>query len=643
VELFKPITIGSMKLKNRIALAPMVTHFATENGEVTPKLKQYYAERARGGAGLIIVESGYVHPLAKGGIRRLGLHQDSLIPGLKELTDIVHKEGAKISSQLHHPGRQMNVALHGIYPVSCSSIPTAVCIPAFKEGAVPRTLKIHEIEELVESFGQAAKRSLEAGFDAILIHAAHGYLIQQFLSPCSNTRKDSYGGSFGHRMRFLKEIVLRCREVLGKDYPIMVRISADEFIGGGLTIKDGKRIAKSLDRWGVNAIHVSAAMPETFEMETQPMAIPRGCLVHLAEEIKKVVKIPVAAVGRIVDHQMAEEILRNGKADIITMGRALLADPLFPLKVQERRFEDIRPCIGCLQGCIDRIYQENPISCLVNPSVGFEVEYRLKPTESRKRVLIVGGGPGGMEAAVVAASRGHDVTLYEKRSRFGGQFYLASLPPFKGEIKAFLDFLIRQITKLGVKVHLNEEVTSENLSKIHADVVILASGGYPYLPEIPGIKQENVLTAWEVLENHEKVGRNVVVIGGGSVGAETAEFLADLGKEITLIEMLDEVAVDVGKISRKLLLRRLGEKGVKIHVMTQAKSIQKEGVETDFKGKVELLPADTVVLATGVEENKELISHLRKLAIKFYTIGDCVSPRKAIDAIHEGFKTALQI
>ncbi len=626
-----------MKIKNRLVLAPMATHYADENGAVTLRLKNYYAERAKGGVGLIILESGYVHPLGRGGVRRLGLHQDGLIPGLKELVDLIHAEGSKISSQLHHAGRQANVmALHGATPVSCSSIPAAL------EGVVPRTLKVWEIEELVEAFGQAARRSLAAGFDAILIHAAHGYLIHQFLSPCSNTRKDLYGGSFSRRIRFLKDIVHHCQEVVGKDYPLMVRISASEFIPGGITLKDTQKIAKHLEAWGVKAIHVSAGTHETQEMELQPMDIPRGCLIPLAEGIKKVVRVPVAAVGRIVDPQMAEEILEDGKADLITLGRALLADPEFPKKTLEGRIEDIRPCIGCLQGCRDRLYQGQPITCLVNASAGFEREYRLIPAESRKRVVIIGGGPGGMEAARVAASRGHEIALFEKNGHLGGQFHLASLPPYKGEIKFFLQYLTRQIKKLGVKVHLHQEITADKLPQIQADVIILATGGSASKVEIPGVDRENVFTAWEVLTNPEKVGQKVVVVGGGAVGAETAEFLADLQKDVTLIEMLKEIAIDAERTHRKLLLRRLGEKGVKVRVLTQAKAILEGGIEVEFDGQKDFIAADTVVLAAGVKENNELAESLKRLNVEFYKIGDCQNPRKALDAIHEGFKVALQ-
>lgn len=471
MKLLEPIRIGSLQLKNRMVMAPMATHYADESGAVTDRLKNYYAERARGGVGLIIIESGYIHPLGRGGLKRLGLHHDRLIPGLKELVDLVHTEGARICSQLHHAGRQINVkATKGMYPVSASSIPAGM------EGIVPRTLKIGEIEELIEAFGQAARRSLQAGFDAILLHGAHGYLIHQFLSPLSNTRDDRYGGNFNRRLRFLKEIVHRCREATGKEFPLMVRISASEFIPGGITLRDGQKIAQQLEKWGVDAIHVSGGTHDTQEMELQPMAIPRGCLVPLAEGIKKAVRIPVATVGRIVDPQMAEEILQAGKADFITLGRALLADPEFPKKTQEGRWEDIRPCIGCLQGCRDHLYQGQPITCLVNPQAGVEKEYEMKPAANRRKVFIIGGGPGGMEAAWVAALRGHDVTLAEKNDNLGGQFHLASLPPGKEEIRFFLEYLIRQLHKLGVKVILNRELKPADLARVEADAFISLAG-----------------------------------------------------------------------------------------------------------------------------------------------------------------------
>jgi 2,4-dienoyl-CoA reductase-like NADH-dependent reductase (Old Yellow Enzyme family)/thioredoxin reductase len=568
----------------------------------------------------------------------MGLHEDRLIPGLKGLVDLIHSAGVRISSQIHHGGRQVNVRnTGGQYPVSASSI------PAGREAVIPRTLKIEEIEDLIEAFGQAARRSLAAGFDAILIHAAHGYLIHQFLSPLSNTREDRYGGTFARRLRFLQEVVRRCQEVVGKEYPLMVRISASEFIPGGITLKEGQKIAGYLEKWGVKAIHVSGGTHDTVEMEIQPMAIPRGCLVHLAEGIKKAVKIPVGTVGRIVDPKMAEEILQQGKADLITLGRALLADPEFPRKAQEGRDEDIRPCIGCLQGCRDRLYQGLPITCLVNPQAGFEKEYRIKPSEKPKKVFIIGGGPGGMEAARVAALRGNKVTLVEKKGQLGGQFYLASIPPGKQEIKVYLDYLVRQLNQLGVKLWLNQELKPENGKEIDADVLILATGGSFLRPDIPGGDQENVLTAWEALIHPEKNGKKVVIIGGGSVGAETADFLLHQKKEVTLIEMLPEIATDKEKVNRKVLLHSLGEKGAKIRVLTQAKAIIPEGVEVEFNGRKELIAADTIVLATGVKENRELEVALKDWPAEIFLIGDCVSPRKAIDAIHEGFKVALGI
>ena len=566
--LFSPLAIGPMELKNRIAMAPMATHYADESGAVTDRLINYYAERGRGGAGLIIIESGYIHPLGRGGTRRLGLHEDRLIPGLKELVDTVHSAGAKICSQIHHAGRQINVKnTRGQYPVSASSIPSGM------EAVVPRTLKIAEIEELVEAFGRAARRSLAAGFDALLIHAAHGYLIHQFLSPLSNARLDRYGRDMTGRIRFLREVVLRCREEVGKDYPLMVRICGSDFIPGGITPKESVKTAQRLEEWGVKAIHVSAGTHDTVEMEIQPMTVPRGCLVYLAEGIKKAVQIPVATVGRIVEPRMAEEILQQGKADLITLGRALLADPEFPRKAREGRDADIRPCIGCLQGCRDHLYQGLPITCLVNPQAGMEAEFKIAPAANRKKVFIIGGGPGGMEAARVAALRGHEVTLAEKEDHLGGQFHLASLPECKEEIRVYLDYLSGQLKKLGVKIQLNQGITPEKLKETKADAVILAAGGFPLKPAIPGIDRDRVITAWEALTHPQKVGERVVIIGGGSVGAETAEFLLNHYKDVTLIEMLPEIAADAEKVNRKVLLRSLGEKGAKIRILTKADAI----------------------------------------------------------------------
>ena len=419
--------------------------------------------------------------------------------------------------------------------------------------------------------------------------------------------------------------------------------SASEFIPGGITLKDGQKIARRLEEWGVKAIHVSGGTHDTVEMEIQPMAIPRGCLVHLADGIKKAVRIPVGTVGRIVDPKMAEEILQQGKADLIAMARALLADPEFPKKTEEGRFEDIRPCIACLQGCRDHLYQGLPITCLVNPRAGMEAEYKIEPAKKKKKVFILGGGPGGMEAARVAALRGHEVTLAEKESHLGGQFHLASLPDGKEEIRVYLNYLAGQLKKVGVKVHLNRRITPENLKEMKADAVILAAGGFPLIPAVSGIDRKNVFTAWDALVHPEKVWGKVVIIGGGSVGAETAEFLLDHKKDVTLLEMLPEIAADAEKVNRKVLLRSLGETGARIRVMTRATAILAEGVEVEFGGRKEILAADTIVLAAGTQPNDELEAPLRRMSVEFYKIGDCANPRKAIDAIHEGFQVALKL
>ena len=638
MKLFEPIRIGPIELKNRIVMAPMATHFADETGGATSRMEAYYAERARGGCGLIIIESGYIHPLGRGNARRLGLHDDRLIPGLRNLVNRIHAEGARVSSQLHHAGRQTNLnATGGLYPVSASSIPAGM------EAIVPRTLRIGEIEDLVEAFGQAARRSVAAGFDFILIHAAHGYLIHQFLSPLSNRRKDRYGGTFSRRLRFLGEVVHRCLEAAGKDHPLMVRISADEFVPGGITLRDAQKIARRLEEWGVKAIHVSGGTHDTQEMELQPMAIPRGCLVHLAEGVKKAVGVPVATVGRITDPVMAEEILASKRADLITLGRALIADPEFPRKAFEGRPEEIRPCIACLQGCRDNLYQGIPITCMVNPQAGLECEKKIEAANTKKKVLIIGGGPGGMEAARVAALRGHDVTLAERNDLLGGQFRLASLLPGKEEIRFFLWYLESELKKLGVKIILGEEITAEKIFRLSPEVVILAAGGTSVRPGIPGVNLENVVTAWELLSDPGKCGRDALVVGGGAVGAGTAEFLAGRGHEVTLIEMAKEIALDEERINRKLLLRRIGEKGVKVRVMTLARAITGSGVEADIGGRTVQLPADTVVLATGVEANRSLQDSLKEKNVEFYPVGDCVTPRKAIDAIREGFEAALRI
>ena len=636
-KLFEPFKIGTMKLKNRIVMPPMATNFAAEDGSVTKRLKNYYVERARGDVGLIIVEGAYVEPMGKGGVRQLAVDHDSKIPGLRELATAVRANGAKVALQLFHGGRQSHSSIIGTQPVSASEVFCRLT------RETPRALTVEEIKDIVEAFAEAARRAREAGFDAVEIHGAHGYLINQFLSPLTNKRTDQYGGDVKGRTRFLLEILERVREKVGSGYPVLCRINGDDYIEGGITLEEAKAIAKMLEAGGVDALHISGGIYDSpVPVTTAPMALPRGNMVHLAAGIKGVVNVPVIAVGRINDPELAEEILQQGKADLISMGRALLADPYLPRKAAAGALDEINRCTACDE-CISRLFFNEEIACSVNAALGREEEYRIEKAEVAKRVLVVGGGPAGMEAARVSALRGHEVILYEKSDRLGGQLNLAAVPPHKEEIKNVTAYLEPQIRKLGVKVILGEEATPSLVEKIKPDVVFIAAGSVPIVPENLEVKGGNIVTANDVLAGVASVGDRVVVVGGGMVGAETAEFLAERGKKVTVLEMLGRIGVDMVPMVIMLLYRRLKEFGVVMLTNAKVEEIKENGVVYEKDGKKQTVEADSVVLAMESKPNIDLMKALEGRVTELYAIGDAKEPGNILNAIHEGSKLTHEI
>ena len=520
--------------------------------------------------------------------------------------------------------------------------PSPIPCPRLQE--IPHELRVNEIREIVEEFGDCALRVRKAGFDGIEIHGAHGYLIAQFMSPYSNKRIDEYGGNLLNRMRFPLEIVSNIRLKAGSDFPIIFRISGDEMVPGGRTIEDTKAIAAMLEKAGVNALHISAGVYGSAYAITPPAAIPHGWIVHFAEEVKKVVGIPVITVGRINDPFLAETIIASKKADLVAMGRASLADPELPKKAAAGRFADINPCIGCLQGCIGMIRRGQPATCLVNPTLGKEEELRIKPAHRKKRVFIAGAGPAGMEAAMVAAKRGHEVHLFEKADRLGGQLYTASIPPSKGEIAGFIAWQKKQLEDNHVSIRLNTELTEGIVTAQNPDVVVVATGSTPASPHLPGVERENVVTAHDVLEGKKDVGLRVAVIGGGMIGSETSSHLANHGREVTIVEMLPEIAADVNARSRPFLLKDLAEHNVKMYLNSTVKEVFADALTIERDGREEKIgPFDTVILAVGVEPCNDLRSKLEGKAVQLITIGDALSPRKALEAIREGYLAGFEV
>ena len=642
-KLFESIDIGAIEVKNRIVMPAMTTVFADENGAVTERLINYYAERAKGGAGLIVTDAACIdYPIGKlPHATQLRIDYDKFISGLSGLVKSVHSYEAKIALQLHHAGRQTTLEhTEGKQPVSASEVYDSAM------NVQPRSLKINEVEGLIEKFGEGARRAKIAGFDAVEIHGAHGYLIQQFLSAYTNRRTDKYGGNLGRRMTFALEILRSVREKVGDGFPIMFRLSAEEHVEGGLTLRNTKVIAQILERAGVDALHISSGMDETppEHCAVPPMAVSRGCFAHYAAAIKKLVDVPIVTVGRINDPLLAENILQEGKADLVAMGRALIADPELPRKASEGRLDDIRKCIACNM-CTMRISNGLHLGCAINAAVGKETEKRLARVAKSKRILIVGGGPAGMEAARVLALRGHEATLYDENEQLGGQLRLSTKPPHKKELANILDYLSNQLKKLDIEVELGKSVAASMVQQINPDVVILATGARPLIPNIQGVNSKNVVTAWDVLAGEVEVGEEIVIAGGGTVGCETAEFLAEKGKRITIVEMLSDVALDAESLTRKLLLKRLGRKKVKVLTNSIIREITEEGIsifDTKSSGR-ENIKAENVVLSLGAKANDKLFKELKGKVKELYAIGDCVKPRKIIDAIYEAFQIARRI
>jgi 2,4-dienoyl-CoA reductase-like NADH-dependent reductase (Old Yellow Enzyme family)/thioredoxin reductase len=639
-ELLSPIKIGLMEVKNRFVVPAMGTNFANPDSTVSQQFIDYWVARAKGGWGLITTEVTAIDPLGKAIPAEPGIWDDKFIPGWKKLADEVHKYGCKIAIQLHHAGRQTTHDMMGSQPVAPSPIPC----PLDKD--MPRELTTQEVYDLIEKFGEGARRARDAGIDAVEVHGAHGYLIAQFMSAYSNKRMDEFGGSLSDRMKFPVEIVKNIRRKTGNAYPIIFRMSGEERVAGGRTIDESRVMARLMEEAGVNAVHVSVGVYGSIAWIIPPAPVPVGFNLYAAAEIKKSVLVPVIGVGRINDPLMAEDALRTGKADMVALGRASLADPELPNKVASGELEAISPCIACIQGCVGYVFDPNhgKASCLVNPFVGREGELKIKKTDAPKKVMIIGGGPSGLEAAWIAAKRGHRVTLYEKENVLGGQLRIGGIPPTKQEILKALKYYIYQGKKYGVEFRLGVEASPELVAAEKPDVVILATGGVPLVPNIKGANNPEIARAVDVLEGKRTVGEKVLIIGGGMVGAETADFLGEHGHHVTVLDMLPEIGMDMAVSVKLFLFERLKNSGVCSITNAKVKEIIDDGVIYEKDGKEEKLQGfDTIVMALGVKAYNPLEKELKGKTSELYVLGDAVKPRKAIDSTAEAAEIAVKI
>lgn len=636
--LFQKGKIGNLELSNHLLMSAMVTNYCTEDGKPTERFIAYHEARTKGGIGLESTGACYVTMAGRGFPNQAGLHKDDNIPAWREFTNRIHAAGGKCSTQLYHAGRQTSTDATGLPLEAPSAIPCPLM------GGLPVELTIERIHEIVREYGEAARRAKEAGFDAVEIHGAHGYLINEFQSPYSNKRTDEYGGSVENRERFPLEVLRSVRAAVGPDFPIIYKISAEEGVEGGLTIEDTCEFAKKLVDNGVSAILTSRAVYENVQYQIPPVYEDFALNVENAGKIKAAIggAVPVSVVGRIRGYEMAEKVLESGKADFITMGRPLLCDPDLPNKMKEGRFDEIRECLSCNQGCADFLLAGEPITCMLNPVTGHEFETDLSPVSTPKTVLILGGGAGGMECARIAATRGHKVTLIEKSDHLGGQLNYAKLPPHKESIGKYVAFQTNELARLGVDVKLNTTMTAEDVKDFGADEVVLAVGSHPAELKVPGADGKNVITARETLAG-ASVGKNVAIIGGGLVGIDTAEYLVERGHTVTIIEMQSDIGMDMGLISKMSMLEHYGKRDDFDHI-TNAKltAIGENSITVEHNGEAETIDGiDTVVMAIGSKPDTELRCALDESGIVYHTVGDVKKVGQIVQAVRESFDLAM--
>lgn len=647
-HLLEPVKIGTLELANRLVLPPMGTGLAGAGGIVSEANLAYIKRRAQSGAGLIITEISAVHPGGQVSPRGLGVWDDMFVPGLSSIAAAVHGQGAKVALQLHHCGKESYVLQKKKQAVAPSAIPSYI----FGFLGSPREMTPEEIQEVITAFGAAALRAKAAGFDAVELHGAHGYLLMQFLSAFSNQREDQYGGDFKGRARFMLECTREVRKQVGPDFPVSIRVSGEEGIKGGYSVDDMQTIVPDLIAAGVDVIHVSFGTHGNMDVNlntpnpSAPVEFAPGFNAYLARKIKEVATVPVISVGRYTDPFLMDEVIARGDADLIAVGRQHLADPDFLKNAISGHPEDTLECLACNQGCIERLsLEQQPIRCAINPETGQELLYPAGPAAVKRNVWVIGAGPGGLTAAFEAARLGHRVTLYESASRTGGNVRYAAMAPHKDVYDKYIRTLTAKCKKQGVDIKTGVEVTESMLEEGRPDAVVLAIGADKAACPAEGVGISVVCDAWQILDGEIQAKDHVVVVGGGLVGMETADFLLEKGvKDITVVEMLPRSPVMPQAARGQMLHRRLRAAGVKLMLGTKLERIMEGAVILTTNGQdLKLEPVKQVIIAIGMTSRNTLKEMLSEKGFRHVIVGDAVAPRRIIEATTEGADAAWAI
>ncbi|QEC50519.1 NADH:flavin oxidoreductase [Baekduia soli] len=630
--LFEPLRLGRLVLRNRLIMAPMGTCL-DESGHITDETIAYYVRRARGGVGTITVEGCLVSADTVGPEPKIC--GEEYLPGLRRLVQALRPHDVTIGVQLMHPGRQV------VEGPTVAPSP----VPLNSHAPVPHELDEAQIAAIVEDYARAAGLAMQAGFDFVEVHGAHGYLPSNFLSPLDNRRTDGYGGDLAGRARFSREVARAIVAVGGDALPLVWRINGEDAVPGGFAIEDAVAVSRRLQDDGVAAISVTAGTWHTLHVTLAPMFVPRGHMVPLAAAVKQAVDVPVIAVGRLDDPALAAHVVASGEADLICLGRGLIAEPDWPAKVRDGRLGEVRPCIAC-NACVDLVGRGEHARCAVNPEAGRELGWAVEPAAAPRRVMVVGSGPAGMEAARMARVRGHEVSIWERDDILGGKLEVAGLAPSKGEVLRFRDYQARRLVELGVQAHTGVEVTADVVAAEAPDVVLVATGAEPLIPPIPGLGAAHVHDALELLRGDVAVGAGdrVVVIGGSATGCETAELLSAAGAQVTILEMRGGIGFGIEAITRRHLLRTLREDGVTL--LTRAKVVMVENDDVlyeDPEGEVHAVPADRVALALGWRPRGSALAEALGDGVEVVVLGDASEPADFVHAINAGADAGLAL